>query len=66
MADNRNLFIGLIKGVLVGFAIALLFVIASALLSTMGVSNAFLTNIGAMGLFGFFLGLGLETYPFLI
>jgi hypothetical protein len=68
--NHHNLFRGLIKGVLVGFAVALLFVIAAALLSAMGLSAegtayAFLTTPAYMGLFGFFVGLGLEVYPIL-
>ena len=63
--NHHNLFRALIKGVLIGFAVALLFVIASALLAGMGLSNSFLTNDAYMGLFGFFVGLGLEVYPVL-
>ena len=63
--NNHNLFRALIKGVLIGFAVSLLFVLAATLLSAMGLSNTFLTSGAYMGLFGFFVGLGLEVYPVL-
>jgi len=63
--NHHNLFRALIKGVLIGFAVALLFVIAAALLGTMGLTTIFLTSPADMGLFGFFIGLGLEVYPVL-
>jgi len=61
--NHHNVFRAIIKGVFFGFIIALLFIIASALLAGMGLTNTFLTNEAYMGLLGFFVGLGMETYP---
>jgi len=63
--NNHNIFRALIKGVLIGFPIALLFVIASALLLSFGLNTPFLTSPADMGLLGMFVGIGLEIYPLL-
>ncbi|MEM3871776.1 MAG: hypothetical protein QXE05_04445 [Nitrososphaeria archaeon] len=64
-ANGHNIIKALGKGVFLGIALVLPFAIAGALLGAMGLTYPFLTNIGDMGLLGFFVGLGYEIYPVL-
>ena len=66
MVDNSNVFKAAIKGVFVGFFAAFLFALFATEFHAMGATYPFLTSVPAMGLFGFILGFGLETYPALM
>ncbi|MEM3860698.1 MAG: hypothetical protein QW478_15110 [Candidatus Micrarchaeaceae archaeon] len=65
-SNGHNIIKALGKGIFLGIALVLPFAVSGALLSAMGITYPFVTNIGDMGLLGFFIGLGIEIYPVLI
>ena len=69
--DNRNLFKALLKGIFVGFILFFVFVLMAFLFAALGASSsslagAFLSSPIDMGILGFFIGIGLETYKELV
>ncbi|MEM3431633.1 MAG: hypothetical protein QXM43_05415 [Desulfurococcaceae archaeon] len=65
VSNGHNVIKAFGKGIFLGIALVLPFAIAGALLGAMGLTYPFITNVGDMGLLGFFIGLGLEIYPVL-
>ena len=72
--DNRNLFRALLRGIFVGFILFFVFVLMAFLFGALvPVSSSssvpavgFLTSPLDMGILGFFIGVGLETYRELV
>ncbi|MEM4067700.1 MAG: hypothetical protein QXV17_12665 [Candidatus Micrarchaeaceae archaeon] len=63
VSNGHNVIKAFGKGVFVGIILVLPFAVAGALLNAMGIPYPFITNVGDMGLLGFFVGLGYEVYP---
>jgi len=73
--DNRNLFKAFLKGIFVGFILFFIFVLIAFLFGSLIPASSssippaaaqFLSSPLDMGILGFFIGIGLETYRELV